>query len=90
MNMYLQVGETGHTVGVEHIPELVKRSIDAIKQTPAGDLMDKGRIVVHGKQRTSQFSPHCSSLLKTLQCKLVITIPSVISSLEEVLTTCKI
>jgi len=45
-----QVGEAGLVVGVEHIPELVERSIDAIKQTPAGELMDKGRIVVLGKQ----------------------------------------
>ncbi|KAG0578067.1 hypothetical protein KC19_5G202600 [Ceratodon purpureus] len=52
----LMVGETGRTVGVERIPELVKRSIDAIKQTPAGHLMDKGRIVVHGKQHTIQCS----------------------------------
>lgn len=43
----LQVGETGRTVGVEHIEELVDRSIDAIKQTPAGYLMDKGHLVVH-------------------------------------------
>jgi protein-L-isoaspartate(D-aspartate) O-methyltransferase len=56
--LYMKVGETGRTVGVEHIPELVKRSIDAIKQTPAGHLMDKGRIVVHGKQQTSHSSHH--------------------------------
>lgn len=42
-----QVGETGRTVGVEHIPELVERSIDAIKKTPAGALMETGRLVVH-------------------------------------------
>lgn len=45
----LQVGETGHTVGVEHIPQLVERSIDAIKMTPASSLMEMGRLVVHGK-----------------------------------------
>jgi hypothetical protein len=44
----LQVGETGHTVGVEHISELVERSIDAIKKTPAAPLMEKGHLVVHG------------------------------------------
>ncbi|KAG0581003.1 hypothetical protein KC19_4G217200 [Ceratodon purpureus] len=43
----LQVGETGHTVGVEHISELVERSIDAIKMTPAAALMEKGHLVVH-------------------------------------------
>lgn len=42
-----QVGETGRTVGVEHIPELVDRSIDAIKKTPAGALMETGQLVVH-------------------------------------------
>jgi hypothetical protein len=45
-NQKWQVGETGRTVGVEHIPELVDRSIDAIKQTPAGSLMDMGRLEV--------------------------------------------
>lgn len=43
----LMVGETGHTVGVEHIPQLVERSIDAIKMTPASSLMEMGRLVVH-------------------------------------------
>ncbi|CAK9854924.1 unnamed protein product [Sphagnum jensenii] len=42
----LMVGETGQTIGVEHIPELVDRSIDAIKQTPAGSLMDSGCLEV--------------------------------------------
>ncbi|KAG0578065.1 hypothetical protein M758_5G196400 [Ceratodon purpureus] len=57
----LMVGETGRTVGVERIPELVKRSIDAIKQTPAGHLMDKGRIVVHvadGKLGNEEGAPY--------------------------------
>lgn len=45
--MLLQVGETGRTVGVEHIPELVDRSIKAIKKTPAAYLMDGGNLVVH-------------------------------------------
>lgn len=39
-------------VGVEHIPELVERSIAAIKKTPAGSLMDHGKIVVRGKHYT--------------------------------------
>uniref|UniRef100_A0A7I4E0N4 protein-L-isoaspartate(D-aspartate) O-methyltransferase n=1 Tax=Physcomitrium patens TaxID=3218 RepID=A0A7I4E0N4_PHYPA len=43
----LMVGETGRVVGVEHIAELVEGSIDAIKETPAGELMDKGRIEVY-------------------------------------------
>lgn len=43
----LMVGETGHTVGVEHISELASRSIEAIKLTPAGPLLEKGHLVVH-------------------------------------------
>lgn len=43
----LMVGETGHTVGVEHISELVERSIDAIKMTPAASLMENGHLEVH-------------------------------------------
>lgn len=42
------VGETGHTVGVEHISELVERSIGAIKMTPAASLMENGHLEVHG------------------------------------------
>lgn len=50
LNSFLtpQVGETGHTVGVEHISELASRSIEAIKLTPAGPLLEKGHLVVHG------------------------------------------
>lgn len=43
------MGDTGRTVGVEHIPELVERSIDAIKRGPAGYLLDNGRVEIHGK-----------------------------------------
>jgi hypothetical protein len=43
-----QVGETGWTVGVEHIPELVDHSIVAIKQTPAGSLLDNGHLNIYG------------------------------------------
>lgn len=57
----LMVGEKGLVVGVEHIPELVERSIDAIKQTPAGELMDKGRIIVleaDGKLGNEEGAPY--------------------------------
>lgn len=43
------MGETGQTVGVERIPELVERSIEAIKQTPAQFLLEKGSLSLHGK-----------------------------------------
>jgi len=43
----LMVGETGRTVGVEHIPELVDRSILAIKQTPASYLLDKDHLNIY-------------------------------------------
>jgi hypothetical protein len=46
--LLLQVGETGRTVGVEHIPELVDRSIVAIKQTPASYLLDKDHLNIYG------------------------------------------
>jgi hypothetical protein len=46
--LLLQVGETGRTVGVEHIPELVDRSILAIKQTPASYLLDKDHLNIYG------------------------------------------
>ncbi|XP_073390137.1 protein-L-isoaspartate O-methyltransferase 1 isoform X2 [Physcomitrium patens] len=55
------VGETGRVIGVEHIQELAERSIDAIKETPAGELMDKGRIVVHvadGKLGNEEGAPY--------------------------------
>jgi len=45
----LMVGETGQTVGVERIPELVERSIEAIKQTPAQFLLEKGSLSLHVK-----------------------------------------
>lgn len=57
----LMVGETGRVIGVEHIQELAERSIDAIKETPAGELMDKGRIVVHvadGKLGNEEGAPY--------------------------------
>lgn len=57
----LMVGETGRVVGVEHIPELVERSIAAIKKTPAGSLMDHGKIVVRvadGKLGNAEGAPY--------------------------------
>lgn len=60
--LVLQVGETGHTVGVERISELVERSIDAIKSTPAGSLLEKGHLVVHGTQLRPSSLPSCLSI----------------------------
>ncbi|KAH8948972.1 hypothetical protein BDL97_10G005800 [Sphagnum fallax] len=55
------VGETGWTVGVEHIPELVDHSIVAIKQTPAGSLLDNGHLniyVADGKLGYAEGGPY--------------------------------
>ncbi|CAK9193629.1 unnamed protein product [Sphagnum troendelagicum] len=57
----LMVGETGWTVGVEHIPELVDHSIVAIKQTPAGSLLDNGHLniyVADGKLGYAEGGPY--------------------------------
>ena len=65
----LQVGETGRTVGVEHIPELVDRSIKAIKKTPAAYLMDGGNLVVHCTHFSfSHISMHSLLSMHFLNC----------------------
>lgn len=69
--MVLQVGETGHTVGVEHISELVERSIDAIKMTPAAALMEKGNLVVHGRNPQPPTRSSCLTMLASLHHGLV-------------------
>eukprot|EP00246_Nothoceros_aenigmaticus_P017792 TRINITY_DN893_c0_g1_i4.p1 TRINITY_DN893_c0_g1~~TRINITY_DN893_c0_g1_i4.p1 ORF type:complete len:188 (-),score=37.69 TRINITY_DN893_c0_g1_i4:448-1011(-) len=43
----LLVGETGRTVGVEHISELVERSVIAVKRGPARSLLDGGQLSIH-------------------------------------------
>ncbi|KAH7301242.1 hypothetical protein KP509_23G017200 [Ceratopteris richardii] len=43
----LMVGENGRAVGVEHIPELVERSIQSIKKGNAAHLLETGRLSVH-------------------------------------------
>lgn len=43
----LMVGETGRSVGVEHIPELVQRSIETIKKGKAAHLLESGRLSIH-------------------------------------------
>lgn len=43
----IMVGETGRTVGVEHISQLVDRSIESIKKGPAAHLLDKGSLSIH-------------------------------------------
>lgn len=47
----LKVGETGRAVGVEHISELVKRSIETIKKGKASHLLESGRLSIHGNFR---------------------------------------
>lgn len=43
----LMVGETGRAVGVEHISELVQRSIETIKKGKAAHLLESGRLSIH-------------------------------------------
>ncbi|OAE28301.1 hypothetical protein AXG93_2507s1130 [Marchantia polymorpha subsp. ruderalis] len=57
----VMVGETGKAVGVEHIPELVDRSREAIKRGPAGKLLDNGHLEIHvgdGKQGWPDAAPY--------------------------------
>eukprot|EP00850_Spirogloea_muscicola_P008826 SM000048S16538 [mRNA] locus=s48:251619:253443:- [translate_table: standard] len=45
--MALLVGEEGRVVGVEHIPELVERSLKAISKGKAGQLLENGSLSIH-------------------------------------------
>eukprot|EP00850_Spirogloea_muscicola_P009021 SM000049S16792 [mRNA] locus=s49:671225:673023:- [translate_table: standard] len=45
--MALLVGEKGRVVGVEHIPELVERSLKAISKGKAGQLLENGSLTIH-------------------------------------------
>ncbi|GLJ30313.1 hypothetical protein SUGI_0599700 [Cryptomeria japonica] len=57
----LMVGENGRTVGVEHIPQLVKRSVDSIKKGPAAHLLEKGALSIHvadGKKGFPDAAPY--------------------------------
>eukprot|EP01018_Ginkgo_biloba_P002230 Gb_14540 [translate_table: standard] len=57
----LMVGETGKTVGVEHIPQLVERSIESIKKGPAAHLFEKGALVIYvgdGKKGFPDAAPY--------------------------------
>ncbi|KAJ7530168.1 hypothetical protein O6H91_15G082600 [Diphasiastrum complanatum] len=49
----LMVGESGRTIGIEYVPELVEKSIEAIRNGPAGQLLESGTLSIHvvdGKQ----------------------------------------
>lgn len=46
--MELQVGPTGKTVGIDHIPELVNMSVDNVRKHH-GELLDSGRLKLIGK-----------------------------------------
>lgn len=57
----LMVGETGRTVGVERIAELVQRSIETIKRGKAAHLLESGRLSIHvvdGKQGFPEGAPY--------------------------------
>lgn len=45
--MALMVGESGRAVGVEHIPELVERSLESIKKGNAAHLLEIGQLSIH-------------------------------------------
>uniref|UniRef100_A0A0D6QZM5 Protein-L-isoaspartate O-methyltransferase n=1 Tax=Araucaria cunninghamii TaxID=56994 RepID=A0A0D6QZM5_ARACU len=57
----LMVGETGRTVGIEHIPQLVERSIESVKKGPAAHLLEKGALSIHvgdGKKGFPEAAPY--------------------------------
>lgn len=43
----LLVGETGHAIGVEHIPELTEKSIENVKKSKAAHLLASGSLSLH-------------------------------------------
>ncbi|GAA0178180.1 methyltransferase [Lithospermum erythrorhizon] len=57
----LMVGSDGHAVGVEHIPELVARSIKNIETSAAAPLLKEGSLKVHvgdGRLGWPEFAPY--------------------------------
>eukprot|EP00249_Psilotum_nudum_P012549 c23848_g1_i7 orf=679-1200(-) len=55
------VGEAGRVVGLEHIPQLVDKSIESIKCGPAAHLLESGILsinVADGKQGYPQAGPY--------------------------------
>eukprot|EP00850_Spirogloea_muscicola_P012443 SM000080S22958 [mRNA] locus=s80:330642:332041:- [translate_table: standard] len=68
--MALLVGEKGRVVGVEHIPELVERSLKAISKGKAGQLLESGSLTIHCEpgplsaamiaQNAASCLPHCA------------------------------
>ncbi|KAH9300922.1 hypothetical protein KI387_012505, partial [Taxus chinensis] len=60
-DIYFKSAQTGRTVGVEHIPQLVERSIDSIKKGPAAHLLEKGALSIHvvdGKKGFPDAAPY--------------------------------
>lgn len=53
----LMVGDEGHVVGVDHIPELVDMSIKNIEKSIAAPLLKKGSLTLHvgGRMRTLSY-----------------------------------
>ena len=43
----LLVGETGRSVGVEHIPELTEKAIENVKKSKAAHLLASGSLSLH-------------------------------------------
>lgn len=49
------MGPTGKAVGVEHIPQLVDRSVQAIKRGNAAELLAGGQLLIIGDGFISYF-----------------------------------
>ncbi|XP_057787935.1 protein-L-isoaspartate O-methyltransferase 1-like [Salvia miltiorrhiza] len=57
----LMVGPEGHSVGVEHIPELVESSIKSIQKSAAAPLLKEGSLSIHaadGRQGWPEHAPY--------------------------------
>lgn len=57
----LMVGESGHAVGVEHIPELTEKSIENVKKSKAAHLLASGSLSLHtgdGRQGYPELAPY--------------------------------
>nr|XP_010904540.1 protein-L-isoaspartate O-methyltransferase isoform X1 [Elaeis guineensis] len=57
----MMVGPQGHSMGVEHIPELVASSIENVKRSAASSLLDEGSLSLHvadGRQGWPEHAPY--------------------------------
>lgn len=55
------MGESGRVVGVEHIPDLVTRSVSAIRLSSAAALLEGGQLSIHladGREGYAEVGPY--------------------------------